>query len=161
MILHGELASPDGAPLVDVSVDIQPFYRGYLSKENGGTTGIAIPEAVRGKALIDTGASMSCVAFPVAEKLQLMRIGAVTFRGVEGARKPGESGEQAPIFGALLTIPALNWTQEVRLVGVQPDDVHIAIIGRDLLDHFRFEYDGPGKRFRMFQTHAEAKVHSG
>lgn len=161
MILHGELASPTGAPLIDVSVDIQPFYREYLSKENGGTTGIAIPEAIRGKALIDTGASMSCVAFPIAEKLQLMRIGAVTFRGVEGARRPGESGEQAPIFGALLEVPALQWSKEVRLVGVQPDDMHIAIIGRDLLDHFRLEYDGPGKRFRLFQTPAEAAVQSG
>lgn len=161
MILHGELAPPTGAPLIDVTVDLQPFYRGYLLKENGGATGIAIPEAIRGKALIDTGASMSCVAFPVAEKLQLMRIGAVTFRGVEGARKPGESGEQAPIFGAILGIPGLQWMQEVRMVGVQPDDLHIAIIGRDLLEHFRLEYDGQGMRFRLFQAKTEPADQSG
>jgi len=146
---EGDLARTDGVPLVDVTIDIQSFYRSYLETENGGAMGIALPVPVRGRALIDTGASMSCVCFPIAEQLQLMRIGAVTFRGVEGARTPNRSAEQAPIFGAMMQIPALGWRNEVRLVGVQPDPNHIAILGRDILSAFRLEYNGPSQTLRL------------
>ncbi len=89
-------------------------------------------------ALVDTGASESCIDSALAQKLELPAVDTGYISGVQGA-------SETVIYLAQIYVPRLNWTIYGRFSGVhlvsggQP---HNALLGRDFLRHFVLTYDG-------------------
>jgi hypothetical protein len=108
----------------------------------------APPEPVKGKALIDTGASISAIDRNVAERLGLQPINRVPIRACGDA-----APFWAPTYLVLFTFAARDLEDRtVAVVGLplsrkQGDEV--ALIGRDLLRTARFSYDGPAGGFSL------------
>lgn len=96
-----------------------------------------IPSA-RWPALVDTGASASCIDSALAQSLGLPMSGRDNVAGVGGISLVDR-------YLAQIYIPSLNWTIYGPLSGVylsagrQP---YQALIGRDFLSNFRMTYEG-------------------
>ena len=120
-------------PLVSVAIGYDPDFRPHPGRPPD------LPP-VQYRALIDTGATATCVDVALANRLNLPVIGeSGALAGVLGA---GQSLEyrtviQIPELDAVFTGPVIG----VHLsAGRQPYDV---IIGRDFLRQLRLVYDGP------------------
>jgi hypothetical protein len=150
---------PEGAvhpvhgALIRVSVD-NPAY----VKEDpnlSGELGIGVPKAITGLAVLDTGATHSCVVVSVAEKLSLLLLNAVEFRGV---RSGSDAEVSAPQFTrlryGLLRIEGVAQNFATQLAEIQPlgsvdDEPIIALLGRDVLNAGVLHWDGPGRAFHL------------
>ena len=89
-------------------------------------------------ALVDTGASESCIDSALAQKLELPAVDTGFISGVQGA-------SETIFYLAQIYVPRLNWTIYGRFSGVhlttggQP---HNALMGRDFLRNFVLTYEG-------------------
>ena len=99
-------------------------------------------------ALIDTGASITCVHEPILQRLQLNPISVSLFGSAHGQVQQSIYPARIvfPIWGGL-TID-FSGVAGVDLTGqsvqtTPPQDV-ICLIGRNLLERFVFVYNGPG-----------------
>lgn len=95
--------------------------------------------AIRGvAALIDTGASVSCIDSGLAVDMQLPIINQVEVAGVGGLH-------QFNLHLAQIHAPDLRFTLYGTFAGVDlaAGGQHMALIGRDFLSHFHFTYEGP------------------
>jgi predicted aspartyl protease len=108
----------------------------------------APPEAVKGKALIDTGASMSVIDLGVVEKLGLQPINRVPLRGCSDAEPL-----QAPTYMVRFVFAARDLEDKTVVAAGLPlsrkQGDQIALIGRDILRAARFSYDGPAGSFTL------------
>jgi hypothetical protein len=89
-------------------------------------------------ALIDTGATISCIDDALAQQLQLPLINQLHTTGAHG-------GGMLNVYLAFLAIPALNVTQAGAFLGAimnTPGQSHRALLGRSLLRDMLFVYDG-------------------
>lgn len=95
---------------------------------------------VRGAfALIDTGASTSCIDSALAMHLALPIIDQRTCAGISGSM-------QVNMHLAQIHVPSLLFTLYGGFAGVDigsGGQRHDVLIGRDFLRHFRMVYDGP------------------
>jgi len=113
---------------------------GFDSNWSGDIRPIVVPVAniTQVTALVDTGASESCIDDLLAAQLNLPVIDQRPVSGVGGA-------QQANIYLAQIHIPALNFTIYGAFAGVhlaaggQP---HNALIGRTFLNAFTMIYEG-------------------
>lgn len=108
-------------------------------------TGQAIPPQVPCQALIDTGASYTCIDLGIATRLNLIQTGMV-----QGGTAAGINPH--PIYAAALRFKGLGLQEEdpIQLLGVQIAGQGIqALIGRDLLSRMLLIYDGPKGRFTL------------
>jgi hypothetical protein len=90
------------------------------------------------EALIDTGASASCIDAGLAIELQLPIINRATFAGVGGLH-------HFNVHLAQIRSPELKFTFYGAFAGVDlaaGGQRHSVLIGRDFLSHFRMIYDG-------------------
>jgi predicted aspartyl protease len=97
---------------------------------NPGITGV--------KALVDTGASECCIDQILAANLNLPIVDQRPISGSKGAHMTN-------MYMAQLCIPALSITQYGVFAGVDlkaGGQIHEALIGRSLLQHFHMEYVG-------------------
>ncbi len=109
--------------------------------------GESIPEPASGLALIDTGATMTCVHEAMLTKLGLSPIGLIT-SGTAGGPV------QQSLYPARLVFPTTGWAVDlaavagVNLSGQQiasdPPQPIIALVGRNILEHWVFVWNGPG-----------------
>lgn len=89
-------------------------------------------------ALVDTGASESCIDSALAQRLDLPAVDTGYISGVQGA-------SETTFYLAQIYVPRLNWTIYGRFAGVhlttggQP---HNALMGRDFLRNFVLTYEG-------------------
>lgn len=89
-------------------------------------------------ALVDTGASLSCIDIALAEKLELPIVDTMTIGGSDGAKEHN-------VYLAQIQIPDLRYTQYGLFAGVdlqggaQP---HQALLGRTFLRDAIMIYDG-------------------
>jgi hypothetical protein len=89
-------------------------------------------------ALVDTGASLSCIDNIVAATLHLPIVDRQTISGSGGAH-------EVNMYLAQMFVPELRTTYYGSFAGVdlaaggQP---HVVLIGRDMLQHVRLVYDG-------------------
>ncbi len=109
------------APLVSVNV-------GWV------TTG-SVP--IRG--ILDTGADQTQIPETIARALRLRRISDVLLRSADG------SVGTCPIYVADIEFEGMTFPT-VSVVG---SPLPIALIGRDLLNELRAEFDGPGLTFAV------------
>jgi hypothetical protein len=109
--------------------------------------GQPIPKCVTGMGLVDTGATSTCVHEPILQGLGLNAVGIVNCGTAGGLI-------QRNIYPARIVFPAQGWALDLnQAVGVDltgqvinkvPPEPIIALLGRDLLQHWVFIYNGPG-----------------
>jgi hypothetical protein len=110
-------------------------------------TGQPIPKCITGMGLIDTGATSTCVHEAILQGLGLQPVGIVNCGTAGGPN-------QRNVYPARILFPEQGWTLDLnRAVGVDltgqvinkiPPEPIIALLGRDLLKHWLFAYNGPG-----------------
>ena len=131
----------DGSDGVELLARLGPTLPVYVGFDTGYWEGSA-PEpelpAERLPALVDTGASNSCIDSELARRLGLPVVNAETIGGVGGVLT-------VDVYWAQLYVPQLDigFTGPVAGVhlnaGQQP---HQVLIGRDFLRHFTMVYEG-------------------
>lgn len=89
-------------------------------------------------ALVDTGATESCIDSDLAAKLQLPIVDRRRVGGVSGLK-------EVNMHLAHIHIPSLSFTLYGAFAGVDliaGGQLHYALIGRTFLQHFKMTYDG-------------------
>jgi hypothetical protein len=119
--------------LLQVVIDIPLSLAGRLT-----ASGQTIPTPAGGNALVDTGASCSCVEERLLQRLQLQPVNQVKMTGATGARLQNVYHPRLLFPGT--PIPPL----EMQVVGVQMNQLPlVCLLGRDVLRHFVLIYNGP------------------
>jgi hypothetical protein len=136
--------NPHGA-ITELLVGVGEVRRAVLERNN-----FPVPRRVRVSAQIDTGAPYSTFAPFVFEQLEIKPVGSVKLR-------TPSTGEGACPFdqfvvslslcggGVELHLP----TTEVIQAVFAPDEEIQGLLGRDLLEHCLFVYDGQNKSFSL------------
>ena len=125
-------------PIINIVISLPVVLADLYNKQ-----GKSIPQPKTGIALIDTGATKSCVHNSVMKDLAINPIGVIISHTANGPK-------QCNLFPAHFTFPATNieidFTSvvEVDLTGQVFDGQQIiALIGRDVLTKTIFIYNGP------------------
>lgn len=98
----------------------------------------AVPGITGVPALVDTGASESCIDNTLAQQLNLPIVDKRTISGVGGKH-------EVPVYMAQIAIPSLNFMIYGLFAGVdliKGGQRHQALIGRTFLRGFRMTYEG-------------------
>lgn len=137
-------ALQDVGAILPVEVDIPKALFDLLTAKKQST-----PSAIPGVALIDTGATKSCVDHLVLSGLGIKPIGLVKIGTAKGAT-------QCQIFPARLRFPSLRLVVDfssmagVNLRGqVIQGTPLIALVGRDVLARCLFIYSGPNGYYTL------------
>lgn len=132
-----------------IEVHIPPQIADVLAKE-----GTPVPASISGLALVDTGATMTCVHEPLLTNLGLKPVGLVNSGTAAGPT-------QQSVYMARLLFPVLGWTVDIQVAGVDltgqtppliPPQSIIALLGRNLLSQTLLIWNGPGG-FWTISTH--------
>ena len=120
-------------PLLQVAIGISQDVSEQLLNQ-----GLSLPEQISGNALIDTGASTSCIDDEIAVKMGLPIIDVVNMMS---ASHPSVAQNVYPIQ---MHLAGSNITIEIpHAVGANlASQGLIALIGRDFLQHCTFHYNG-------------------
>ena len=130
------LAAPTGlarnGPLVPVTLMISDAHRKILGEE-----GKPVPAVVNGTALIDTGASRTCIDQGAAEEAGLPTIAKAAMASASHAE------HEVPVYSAKLVIPQFSDIDVAYAMGANLDGMGLtALIGRDLLQTAVLVYNG-------------------
>lgn len=134
---------------LSVDVSVPPVIATALT-----TSGQPVPASKTGLALIDTGATVTCVHEPLLIGLGLHPVGAVTSGTAAGPT-------QQALYMARLVFPLIGWTVDLQLVGVDlsgqtissaptgtlsppPTQPVVALLGRNLLRYSTLIWNGLG-----------------
>lgn len=118
-------------PTLFVQIGFDPAYKPEASSRP------SLPQ-LELPALVDTGASESCIDSALAQKLELPAVDTGYISGVQGT-------SETIFYLAQIFVPGLNWTIYGRFSGVhlttggQP---HNTLLGRDFLRNFALPYEG-------------------
>lgn len=147
-----------GGPIIFGSWGVPQALADALTAE-----GHDVPDPVTGAMLVDTGATSTCIAEHAAKTLRLNPIGVATGYGAAGKyentiyfselRIGVQAGRRQTTYfwqQQAQGIPDLE--QHGRQIGLrlqnQPVD-YVGLLGRDILRHVRFNYDGVGGVIRF------------
>lgn len=149
-VLHGSYLLKLAGPILPVQVDLPSALSTKLL-----LSGQTIPSPVAGVALIDTGASHTCVDERTVQRLGLQPINVTTMRGATGSAPTCE-------YLARLTFPGtpLQARDPASVLGVKLNGLaagnydgyqgpFIVLIGRDVLADCVLTYDGPQGTFTL------------
>lgn len=119
---------------------------GFDPEYNYGVNG-AFPKSAAAQvpALVDTGATISCIDNSLAQSLNLPLVDRQKVSGVGGKH-------ECNVYLAHLVAPALAWFQWGLFHGVsltEGDQVHQALIGRTFLQNMMLVYDGRTGRVQI------------
>lgn len=128
-------------PVIEIEVRVHPLVAANLKQK-----GAAVPDPIKGIALIDSGAEVTAIDIAVAEQLKLPRTGKVKVVGIGGESEGYTSACSIFIPGLPLTTSASrahchDLTKTGRNI--------IALIGRDILKMMTFFYDGINGQMRL------------
>jgi hypothetical protein len=113
--------------VIDVIVHREP----HAPPEEG------VPEFLEHGAMIDTGASDTCIDYRIAHALKLRQIDQRTIGTVGGPI-------QDAVFLGVLEIPQLGFKRLDRFFAPKIERINYSVlIGRSVLKEFLFTYDGP------------------
>jgi hypothetical protein len=132
----GHEALFNAGPRLPVEIKIPNALANYLTQK-----GQPVPSPVSGDALVDTGASVSCVDETVIQNLGVNPVG---ISQVGTPSSANISQFQYPVLFAFpgTTLPAIEIAHALGSV-LQPQGL-LALIGRDILSSFVFTYNGVG-----------------
>jgi len=119
---------------------------GFDPKYNSAAPSVPIAGERGIEALVDTGATESCIDTQLATKLNLPVIDRQPIGGIGGKM-------MANIYLAQLYIPALNYVIYGNFAGVElvaGGQIHKALIGRTFLRNFTMTYSGPTGDVKIF-----------
>lgn len=144
---HGEGTTPDGRkqaippPVVlqrqGPTAQVALHYPAAIAQEliNRGET---LPNPVTGEALIDTGASVSCIDNEAARELGLNQIDVATMHSASHA------DQEVPVYYAAIELLGTGARFELKVAGASlKTQSLIALIGRDALGSSVLFYNGP------------------
>lgn len=136
--------SVEHGPLVPVEVTAGGF---QLDEAPGDPMGLGRPRSVQGRALLDTGAFCSVANQVMVEALGLPPAPALKVQGlgVAGNRYEMAAPEWVRAVWCHVVVPggpARGIPVKAALMPLGVADVAV-ILGRDVLEHFVFTYDGP------------------
>lgn len=131
---HFALEVGKQGPLLEVTICVSFLRRSVIAAGRG-----RVPEPVRTKLLVDTGASMSCVDVSIIDKLGLAVTGIETIVSTQGKH-------QVNTYDIELTVPGKpSWQKETLGVfsGRFENQSYQGLLGRDILAEARLIYCGP------------------
>ena len=140
---------PRHGPTVRVTLSNPPYIAQHLRDQ-----GEPIPDAITGRAIIDTGADQSCIAAALARVLRLRPI------DTKRILTPAGSPIEAQVYWALVAFPGSSMdARGLGVLGASLADERVLgepivmLIGRDLLQQAHLNYDGPRGVFTLvFET---------
>jgi predicted aspartyl protease len=141
-------ASPEGlasaGPLLQVQVEVPAAFAAYLAKKNQ-----PVPTPGVGWALIDTGATRTCVDNNLLNQLGMQATGTVTTGTAAGPTSQLLYPAKLSVPGARLEID-FGSVIGVNLSGqsIAGQDV-VVLLGRDVLSRCILVYNGPGGLFTL------------
>jgi len=139
-IHQGPQALVANGPLIPVTITLSDESRRACSER-----GERIPEAVKGLALIDTGASGTCFDEAAARKAGLPTT------GVTRMASASHKDHEVPVFVGKISTPTISIDVKkgtgANLASLNSELV--ALIGRDLLASAIFVYNGPEGHFSI------------
>lgn len=98
---------------------------------------------VQGAGLIDTGAQSTCVDIEAATRAGLQ------IRGVGKMTSASHDGYPTPLYAGRLQMAGLDLAGTTMMGGNLAPQGLIALIGRDLLEHCMFIYDGHAGTYNL------------
>lgn len=119
---------------------------GFDAKYVAGSGRVPAPAVTSVWALVDTGATESCVDDALANKLQFPIVDRRKIAGSKGAH-------EVNMYLAQIHIPSLNFTLWGGFAGVDltaGGQRHVALIGRTFLRHFTMIYSGSTGDVKLF-----------
>ncbi len=131
-------ADPRGLVL-DVTISAPDAWQQFMGRRS-------TPVVVR--AVIDTGAHMSCVNRTVARQLNLPNNGAIELKGVRGGHHDG-SGELARLSTAQISIPQIDGSARTLQVLETAEQGAACLLGLDFLLDYELIVDGRAQRFSL------------
>ena len=134
-------------PTLKVDLGVDPDYDAARPQQRPTPTIRAVA------ALIDTGASLSCIDAGLAMDLELPIIDQVEVAGVGGLHRFN-------LHLAQIHAPDLKFTLYGEFAGVDlaASGQHTALIGRDFLNHFHLSYEGPSGSVTLVDPRAPAEI---
>lgn len=126
----------NAGPRLPVEVKVPNALANYLTQK-----GQPVPSPVSGEALVDTGASVSCVDETVIQRLGVNPVG-ISQVGTPSSARTAQFQYPAPFAFPGTTLPQIEIAHALGSV-LQPQGL-LALIGRDILSNFVFIYNGPG-----------------
>ena len=136
--LSGSVRLAVRGPTISVRIGFDPAF----SPSVGGVPNI--PTQLL-PALIDTGATESCIDVRLAADLRLPTVERASVAGVHGT-------SSVDLYLAQIHVPSLGVNHFGRFAGVQLEaggQEHRALIGRTFLMHFTMTYNGPTGAVRL------------
>lgn len=127
-------------PIIPVQIALPQALAQYLISTNS-----PVPTPVSGMALIDTGASITSVDNTVFQSLNVQPVGVANVGGAHGAAQQSVFPASISFPGTQLTGLAFNQVIGCNIIGQATglNQPLIALVGRDLLQHFVLIYNGP------------------
>jgi predicted aspartyl protease len=108
-----------------------------IHREPNAATEDGVPDFHESGAMIDTGASDTCVDYRIAHALKLRQIDQRTIGTVGGP-------VQVAVFLGVLEIPQLQYKKLTRFFAPRIERINYSVlIGRSVLREYIFTYDGP------------------
>ena len=143
---HPQLLQQTG-PVIQVLVEVPTALATQLQQ-----TGQPVPQPVQGFALIDTGASLSAVDATVVQQLGVQPVGLANVGTAGGPQQQATYPARFSFPGSNLSAIDFNQLLGVNLTGqfaLGAGHPIVALLGRDLLQHFVLVYNGPGAMFTL------------
>ena len=88
------------------------------------------------RALLDTGATHTCIYDDLARLLELPIVGEQIVGGALGQ-------STVQLYRATVSIKGLDGTYEIDIPGIHPPGRDRALLGRNILQHYKITWDGP------------------
>ena len=141
-----QFLDPYSGPVINIGISISKQRRAALIKE-----GFTVPDIQAVRALLDTGASGTCVDPSVLEALKLTPTGTIQIHTPSSGSTPAEAEQydvgilvpgqqnQHPLIED--TVPVTSAVLSVQGIG--------ALIGRDILSRCLFIYNGASSSFTL------------
>lgn len=138
--IHPQVALLQRGPIVQVSVTVGRAIAQEIVQKGG-----SVPAPVSGLALIDTGATSTCVDEQAAQQLQLPAIDVVT---VASASHPSTQQNVYPIQIEVVGLPIRVDAPRAVSAPLKAQGL-LLLVGRDVLQHTLLVYNGPTGSFTL------------
>jgi hypothetical protein len=135
----------EAGAVVELLIGVNEARRGALAKNH-----FPVPERIRVRAQVDTGSGFSAIDLDVLRRLDLRPINTVRVRTPSPTDQP-QTFEQYAVSIALASDDLEMFVESVEVLGCAfaAEEGSQAMLGRDVLEHCLFLYDGQNGTFSL------------